>query len=163
MSAATLPMLLKNITKMIWVQTVKYLSRHLAIFILFFLILGPAQSSWCFQEGNATAVPDTLLKDCHLVPTACLTTADILMERGSDETPVDCNNCLDLTFEDFASVIPHNNTTDFTFTLDIAYFQPPSMVSLEPANSLLFIVQAREPSRKSLNLHKSIQSTILLI
>jgi hypothetical protein len=148
---------------MLLLQTLKYQSRHLSLFILFLLMLGPTQSSWCFQDGNTTIVPSTPVIDCHIAPTDCFTIADILVERGGETTPAGCNNCFDFTFKDFASIIPYNNIRDFTFTLDIAYFQPPSVVSLPPANSLSFFAQTRKPYRKSLNLHKSIQSTILLI
>lgn len=158
-----LPLSIVQNFKMLQLNILRYRSSHFIIFVLLLLMLGPAQSSWCIHDGDAIAVPDMLFKDCHYVPLACLASSGMPMEQSNDASPVDCDDCLDLTFEEYASTISQNYQSDLTFTPNIAYFQPPSMVLLEPTQSRSFLFLAQQPFRKSLNLHRSIQSTVLII
>ncbi len=145
-------------------HTLKYRTSQLTFFVLLLLVVGPAQNSWCFQDGAATVVPDTLVRDCHFNPSGCFTSTNMVMEKGSGtSSPIECDECLDLSSEDFASISIQDRNCGLVCSPCVAYFQPPSVVSLEATNSLSLISHARRPLRTSLNLHRSIQSTVLII
>lgn len=141
----------------------KFRSNHLAFLVLLLMMLGPAQSSWCFQDGDVTIVPDTLLTDCHSVPSVCVTSTNMIMGQGNRVTPVDCNECLDLSFEEISSIGIQDRNFDLVYNPVIAYIQLQSVEGLEFNTSLKSVSHLKRPLRASLNLHWSIQSTILII
>ncbi len=141
----------------------KFRSNHLTFLVLLLMMLGPAQSSWCFQDGDVTIVPDTLITDCHAVPSVCVTSTNIIMEQGNRVTPVDCNECLDLSFEEITSVGIQDRNFYFVYNPVIAYIQLQSVDELELNSSLISVSHLKRPLRTSLNLHWSIPSTILII
>jgi hypothetical protein len=141
----------------------KFRSTHLTYLVLLLLILGPARSSWCFQDGDVTIVPDTLITDCHSVPSVCVTSTNMIMEQGNRVTPVDCNECLDLSFEEISSIGIQDRNIDLVYSPIIAYIQFQSVEGLELNSSLISVSHLKRPLRTSLNLHWSIQSTVLII
>jgi hypothetical protein len=144
-------------------HTLQYRSSHFILFVLFLLLLGPVQSSWCFQDGDVTVIPDKLLRDCHLVPSTCLTSSGMFIEQTDGTLPTNCDACLDLTFEDVALTVLQDQASALTFTAEIAHFQPPSMVLLESARTRLILSQEKHRFLEDLKLHRSIQSTRLII
>lgn len=141
----------------------KFRNSYLTFLVLLLLTLSPAQSTWCFQDGDVSVVPDTLLRDCHLVPSTCLTSSGMFMEETDGKFPNNCDDCQDLTFEDVALTVLQDQTSALSFTAEIAYFQPPSIALMEPVKSHLSIHQEKLYFSGALSLHRSIQSTILII
>lgn len=135
----------------------------LTILVLLLLILVPAQRSWCFQDGEAVIVPDTLIADCHSVPSVCLTSPSMLIEQGKTTIPADCNQCFDLSFEEVAALSIQESISDKTFAPVTFSFQPPPVLLGEASHSHSFISYVKRPLKANLNLHGSIQSTILII
>lgn len=148
---------------MFWLNILKFRTSCLTFLVLLLLTLIPVQNSWCFQDGDVTVVPDTLLRDCHFIPSTCLTSSVMFMEQTDGRLPTNCNDCLDLTFEDVALTVLHDQTSALTFTAEIAYFQPPSMVFWESTRTRQIISQEKHRFLEDLNLHRSIQSTVLII
>lgn len=144
-------------------NTLKFGNSYLVFFVLLLLTLVPAQGSWCFQGGDAVMVPDTLMTDCHLVPSVCLTSSNMPMDQGQEATPADCNECLDLSFEEVVSLCSQDSISDIVFAPGISYFQFPSVVLLEGSHSHALFSHVKRPLKASLNLHRSIQSTVLII
>lgn len=138
-------------------------SSYLTFLVLILLTLGPVQSSWCFQNGDVTIVPDTLITDCHSVPSVCLSSTNMLMEQGSGAAPLDCKECLDLSFEEISSIGIQDRNFDLVYSPVIAYIQLQSIEGLEFNTSLKSVSHLKQPLRTSLNLHWSIPSTILII
>ena len=142
----------------------KIQNSYFKFLVLLILTLGPAQSSWCFHNGDATfIIPETLIIDCHPVPSFCLTSADTYSAQGKETVPADCNECLDLSFEEVASLCIQDSISDIAFVLGISYFQPPSIQFGDTYQSHSFITHVKRPLSANLNLHRSIQSTILII
>lgn len=141
----------------------KYPRSCITFFMLLLLMLGPAQSGWCFQNGEVAVVPDTLLKNCHSVPSVCFTSAGMTIEKGNETIPADCDECLDLSSGDLTTTGIQDRNSAFVFNPSIAHHQLPSGELMEFLQSLSFISHAERPLRTRLNLHKSVQSTILII
>ena len=87
----------------------------------------------------------------------------MLMEQGSGAAPLDCNECLDLSFEEVTSTGMQDRNSDFVFNPGIAYIQLQSVEGVEFNTSLKSVSHLQRPLRTSLNLHWSIPSTILII
>jgi hypothetical protein len=136
---------------------------YLTILVLLLLILVPAQRSWCFQDGEAVIVPDTLIADCHSVPSVCLTSASMLIEQGKATNPADCNECFDLSFEEVASLCLQDRISDTVFAPGTSFCQPPPLLFGEASHSHSFISYVKRPLKANLNLHGSIPSTVLII
>lgn len=154
---------LKNFFKMSRLTILKPRNSYLTFLMLLLLMLGPAQNSWCLQDGDATLVPDTIITDCHSVPSVCVTSTSILIEQGGEATPADCKECFDLSFEEVATLCIQNSISDIQFAPGIFYLQTPSVLFGEASQSHSFISQVKRPLRPNLNLHRSIQSTVLII
>lgn len=149
---------------MLKLNILKIQGSYLTFLVLLLLTLGPAQSSWCFHNGDATLiVPEMLITDCHPVPSVCLTSANIHPGQDTGATPEDCNECLDLSFEEVASLCIQGSFSDIAFVLGISYFQPPSVQFGDTYQSHSFITHVKRPLKAKLNLHRSIQSTVLII
>lgn len=152
-----------NYSQMSRFNILKIHNSYLAILVLLLLMLVPAQRSWCFQSGEAVIVPDTLIADCHLVPSVCLTSPTILKEQGETTSPADCNECFDLSFEDVASLCMQESISDTVFAPGTSFCQPPPLLFGEASHSHLFISYVKRPLKANLNLHGSIQSIVLII
>lgn len=149
---------------MVWLNILKLKSSYFIFLVLLLLTLGPAKSSWCFHNGDATfIVPETLITDCHPVPSTCLTSANMHSVQGDEANPEDCNECIDLSFEEVASLCIQDNVFDIVFVPVIFSFQPPSGLFVDESNFHSFLTHVKRPLRANLNLHRSIQSTILII
>lgn len=139
-------------------------SGYVKFLVLLILTLGPAQSSWCFHDGDAKfIIPETLITDCHPVPSVCLTSVSMHLEQGKEAAPENCNECLDLSFEEVATLCIQDSISDIAFVLGISYFQPPSVQFGDTCQSHYFITHVKRPLSANLNLHRSIQSTVLII
>jgi len=141
----------------------KFRSSYLTFLVLLLLMLGPAQSSWCFQNGDITIVPETLITDCHSVPSVCLPSTTMLRDYGKQAAAANCIECLDLSFEEISSTFIQDRNPDFIFTPGIAYIQLQAVEGFKLANSPVSVSYLKRLLRTSLNLHRSIQSTVLII
>jgi hypothetical protein len=149
---------------MLKLNMMKIQSGYLRFLVLLILTLGPAQSSWCFHTGDTTfIIPDTLITDCHPVPSVCLTSTNKHSAQGEEAAPNDCNECLDLSFEEVASLCIQDSISDIVFVPGISYSQPTSVLFGDAKHSHSFITHVKRPLKANLNLHRSIQSTVLII
>lgn len=136
---------------------------YLVFFVLLLLMLGPAQSSWCFQGGDATVVPESLSSDCHSDSAVCPPSADLLKEQDWGGSLPDCNECFDVSFEASAPACMQGRNAIIVFSPAITYLQPPSGELQGNIYSSSFISLSEQPLRKNLNVHRSIPSTVLII
>ncbi len=135
----------------------------LAFLLLLLLLVGPAQSGWCFQYSDDTAVPDTLIKSCNLIPTNCLSSTSTAIDQNDSADPFGCEECFDVSFEEVASSWLKNCTSDIDFSPAIAFFQPKSINTLEAAAYYSLSPFVERPVKEPLNIHSSIKSTVIII
>ncbi len=128
----------------------------------FLLLLGTAQSSWCIHDGDVNVVPDILLKNYRSVPTTCLTSSSMFVEQHDKKSPSDCSGCIDLTFEELTPTIL-SYKTDVKFSPEIDQLPPPILVSWGYQKTRSFNLPLKDRLRQTPNIHKSIESTILII
>lgn len=132
--------------------------------LMLLLLLGSAQSTWCFQTSPDIEPIDTMLSDCRdAVPAACLSSEQIFKSQNSTPIPSDCKSCLDLSFEELVTTGIKSQGVDFVFIpavehpcTSIIFF--PKVLTLLPSSPLPDRI-----FRRSLNIHRSIDSTILII
>jgi hypothetical protein len=128
------------------------------------LLLGSVKGAWCFQTGSDIEALDTMVSDCRdAVPTTCLTSERRFKSQNTTPTPSDCQACLDLSFEELVTTGIKTQGADLAFTPAIAY---PHTSIIEFPKAFTLLSSASLPDhvfRSSLNIHRSIQSTILII
>ncbi len=141
----------------------KFPFNHFTFLVLLLLLFSPTSSSWCFQEGDVTVIPETLFTNSHSIPSTCVTSTSILIEQNNRETPIECNGCLDLVKEEITSTGTQDHNSEFVITPSTAHIQPQSVESLGLSSSLISVSHLYRPLKTRFNLHSSIHSTILII
>jgi hypothetical protein len=134
------------------------------VFLMLLLLLGSAQGTWCFQTSPDIEALDTMVSDCRdAVPSACLTLERRSKSQNTIPIPSGCQSCIDLTFEKLFTTVIKKQNADFVFKPAIAHphaliFDPPSSFTLRP-----FTPRPDRVFRSGLNIHRSIDSTVLII
>jgi len=133
------------------------------VFLMLLLLLGSIKGAWCFQTGSEIEALDTLVSDCRAVPTICLTSERRLKSQSTDSTPPDCQSCLDLSFEELVTTGVKNQGVNWVFSPAVTYLDT-SVIEFSKSLPLLSSSPLLDRVfRSSLNIHRSIQSTILIV
>ncbi len=131
--------------------------------LVLLLVLGPVQSGWCFEGDNEIFIPDTVISDCHSIPTVCLSTTTVPNRHGGGNNPFECSECIDLTFEDLASSSVKSRNGDIDFSPALSFLQPQSVTSFDSEAFRPPALHVERSYKKDCTIHHSIKSTVLII
>lgn len=138
------------------------ITAHIFLLVLL-MVTGPTQSGWCFPGDNEMTVPDTVMSSCHSIPTDCLYVTTVPSKQNGSSNPFDCNECIDLTFEDLASSLLKSRSGDIDFSPVLAFLQPQSCTSLDPVTFRPLIPHVERLYKEGCLVHYSIKSTVIII
>lgn len=134
------------------------------VLLMLLLLLGSVKGAWCFQTGSRIEALDTMVSDCRdTVPTTCLSSALRLKSQSTDSIPSDCQSCLDLSFEELVTTGVKDQGVNWVFSPAVTYLDT-SVIEFSKSFPLLSSSPLLDRVfRSSLNIHRSIQSTILIV